>query len=958
MTHSSHPANKFHASDEFAPGASEWSNDLSRREFVRLSAATLALAGLGACTKQPIEKIVPYVKETPEIVPGKPLYFASATTFSGYAQGIIVKSREGRPIKIEGNPDHPASLGATTIWAQADLLDLYDPDRAQAVMHGENISTWNDFLREVDLALQAQQANGGAGLRILTEPFTSATLARQLQAVLQKFPRAKVHTWNSIAPDESPFLYDFSKAKVVVALDSDFLFMHPAAPRHARDFASTRRVAENATMSRLYVAEPTPTITGSNADHRIALAARDIHPTAEAIAHATGVLTAEQEGISPAWLESWTRAATQDLLANRNASIVIAGQTQPPKVQELVARINQQLGNIGSTIMPTPVGLTNQTNSLGQLAAEMKSGTVELLVILGGNPVYDAPVDFDFRSALANVRLAVHHTLHANETSRRCHWVMPATHFLESWSDAVAFDGSISIVQALIQPLYANISVHEMVAALIERPVRSAYEIVRETWQSRNPTPHFEDDWRRALSDGVFHNPDLRWNVFPERVAESRAAGTPVSASSAEQPIHLEVLFRSDPNILDGRYANSGWLQELPRPFTKLTWENAALVSPQLAEREKIDNGHVVELEFRGRKLKAPVWVQQGQAENSITLHLGYGRTDVGRVGKDVGFNAYLLRTSDALWFGGGLTIRKTGEKRSFATTQHHHEMEGRDFLRSGTLPEFLADEKQIARPEEEPPREETLYEPDEYENRGYAWGMVVDLGTCIGCSACAIACQAENNIPVVGKDQVARGREMHWIRVDTYQSGDVENPRFNHQPVPCMHCEYAPCELVCPVGATVHDNEGLNLQVYNRCIGTRYCSNNCPYKVRRFNFLELNAALSPTEKLVKNPEVTVRSRGVMEKCTYCIQRINAARANAELEDRQLRDGEIVPACAQVCPTEAIVFGNIDDPNSRVSRLKRSPLNYRMLAELNTRPRTTYLAKVRNPSEQLVRTER
>ena len=948
MTHSSNTSHISHASGEFAPGASEWPNGLSRREFLRLSGATLALAGLGACTKQPIEKIVPYVKETPEIVPGKPLHFATATTFNGYAQGIIVKSREGRPIKIEGNPDHPMSLGATTIWAQADLLDLYDPDRAKAVMHGENISTWNDFLRDVDLALQAQQATGGAGIRILAEPFTSPTLTRQLQALLQKFPHAKLHMWNPIAPNESLVAYDFSKAKVVVAFDSDFLFIHPAALRHARDFAAARRVAENIGISRLYVAEPTPTVTGSNADHRIAVAARDIRAIAEQIARGTGIQPAEHAGESPAQAASWIQAATEDLLANRGASIVIAGEAHPPEVHDLVAKINDQLGNTESTITKRPTRLTIQLESLGQLVAEMKSGVVELLVILGGNPVYDAPADFEFASGLAKVKLTVHHALHANETSRRCHWIIPAAHFLESWSDAVAFDGSISIVQPLIQPLYANISVHEILGALIERPVRSAYEIVRETWQARNPTPQFDDDWRSALSAGVFNDGG---SAPPDSSPVIPGSFTTQSFGSTAE--NLEVLFRPDSSILDGRYANNGWLQELPRPFTRLTWENAALVSPQLAAREKIDNGEVIEVEFRGRKVRAPIWIQPGQAENSMTLYLGCGRTEGGRVGKGAGFNAYMLRTSDALWFGNGLTIRKTGEKHSFATTQQHQQMEGRDFLRSGTLAEFLSNPKRIAHSEEQPAHEETLYDPDEYKNRGYAWGMVIDLSTCIGCNACAIACQAENNIPVVGKDQVARGREMHWIRVDTYSSGKNENPRFEHQPVPCMHCEHAPCELVCPVGATVHDNEGLNLQVYNRCIGTRYCSNNCPYKVRRFNFLELNNNLSPAEKLVKNPEVTVRCRGVMEKCTYCIQRINAARANAELEDRQIRDGEIVPACAQVCPTETIVFGNIHDPRSRVSKLKRSTLNYRMLAELNTRPRTTYLAKLRNPNPAL-----
>jgi len=950
-------------SDEFAEGANEWPDELSRREFLRLASASLALAGLGACTKQPIEKIVPYVKQPEGMVPGKPLHFATATTCNGYAQGIIVTSREGRPIKIEGNPDHPASLGATTIWAQADLLDLYDPDRAQAVMRGENISTWNDFLHNVDLALAAQQPSGGAGIHILTNTITSPTLIAQLQTVLKTFPNAKWHRWNPISPGSvnGEVVYDFTKAKVIVGLDSDFLFTHPEALRYARDFALARRVADptDATMSRLYIAEPTPTITGSNADHRIAVAARDIRALAEEIAVRIGASPRSaplpKELVS---FEPWIQVAANDLVANRGASIVIAGDGQPAEVHELLAEIDNHLGNLQSTVMrrsAIEVSRANHRDSLGQLVDEMKSGAVQLLAILGGNPVYDAPVDFDFASALSKAKMSVHHTLHANETSRLCHWLVPATHFLESWSDAAAFDGSISIVQPLIEPLYANISTHEMIGALIERPVRSAYEIVRQTWRSRNPTPHFDSDWRRALSNGVFRNIDFQSVRSAElHSAEVRTAENISAVHTGRSPVFLELLFRADPNVLDGHYANNGWLQELPRPFTKLTWENAALVSPQLAACEKIDNGDVVELAFRGRKLNAPVWIQSGQAENSVTLHLGYGRTEVGRVGKGAGFSAYALRTSDTLWFGDGLTIRKTGAKHSFATTQHHHTMEGRDFLRSGTLAEFVADPKRIAREEEEPARDETLYNPNEFENRGYAWGMVIDLGICIGCSACTIACQAENNIPVVGKDQIARGREMHWIRIDTYESGKIDNPRFEHQPVPCMHCEHAPCELVCPVGATVHDAEGLNLQVYNRCIGTRYCSNNCPYKVRRFNFLELNGALSPTEKLVKNPEVTVRSRGVMEKCTYCIQRINAARINAELENRAIRDGEVNPACVQVCPTQAIAFGNIHDPNSRVAKLKRSPFNYSMLAELNTRPRTTYLAKLRNPNPAIV----
>ena len=566
--------------------------------------------------------------------------------------------------------------------------------------------------------------------------------------------------------------------------------------------------------------------------------------------------------------------------------------------------------------------VSNQLDSLRMLVDEMKSGAVEWLVILGGNPIYDSPADIDFAGALEKVKMGVHHTLHANETSWRCQWTIPATHFLESWSDVRAFDGSVSVVQPLIEPMYAGVSAHELVEAFVQQPVRSAYEIVRANWQSDSPTPEFEKTWRKYLSDGVIKTPPRSGGFQTAELKETATGKSPLLETSP--PNALEIVFRADPNMLDGRYVNNAWLQELPKPFSKITWDNAALVSPKMAHRESLQNGDYIEITFRDRKLGAAVCIMPGQAENSITLHLGYGRQRAGRLGTNKGYNAYKLRTSDALWFSDGATIRKISGTEKFATTQNHFAIEGRHQFRSGTLTNFLA-KPHFAQEETENPREaETLYNPDEFKNAGYAWGMVVDLNTCIGCSACTIACQAENNIPVVGKAQVIAGREMHWIRVDNYFEGSPENPAFHHQPVPCMHCEHAPCELVCPVGATVHDDEGLNLQVYNRCVGTRYCSNNCPYKVRRFNFLEYNGNLSASEKLVKNPDVTVRSRGVMEKCTYCLQRINQARYAAELDNnRRIRDGDITPACAQVCPVEAITFGDIHDPNSRVSQSEK-----------------------------------
>ena len=944
--------------DEFASGASEWPDDLSRREFLRLAGATLALAGLNSCTKQPLEEIVPYVKQPEIVIPGKPLRFATATQVGGFGQGLLVTAYQGRPTKIEGNPTHPASLGATTVWAQADVLDLYDPDRAQTVTTGGAIKTVDDFWHALSLAIEPLRPNRGAAFRILSEPISSPTLLAQLDRVLQTFPAARWSIWDPLNRDATAgaeVICDFTKAKVVVAFDSDFLYAHPNALRYARDFASRRRVIESrgAGMNRFYAVEPTPTITGSNADHRIAVAARDVLPFAQRIAAELGAGVAASLNFENA---DWIAAVVRDLKASPAESVVIAGETQPAELHALVAQMNDLLGNTGQTVSPAPaLPLPGNRIAFGDLVDEMHRGAVQVLVVLGGNPRYDAPADFNFADAFNKVKLRAHHSVSFNETSRHAHWHVPSLHFLESWSDTRAFDGSISIVQPLIEPMYVGVSVHEILEALIEGSPRSGYEILRSHWSGPQPPPDFEAKWRRSLSDGVVTElQPLSLGAAGESMAPVRSASWLGKGDRSERSgSQLEILFRPDVSVRDGRYANNGWLQELPRRFSSLTWDNAALISPEFAKAEGLNNGDIVELTFRDRKLRAPVWIQPGQAKNSVTLPLGYGREIVGRVGRNVGFNAYTLRTSDALWFADGLTIRKTGDQHPMASTQHHHDAKGRGILHDGTFAEFVADPHYAQKPEELPPVGYTLYDPSEYPYKGYKWGMVVDLNVCIGCHACTIACQAENNIPVVGKQQVGLNREMHWIRVSTFYSGEEENPKITHQPVPCMHCENAPCELVCPVAATAHDNEGLNLQIYNRCVGTRYCSNNCPYKVRRFNFLEYNGRLSPSEKLVKNPDVTVRSRGVMEKCTYCIQRINAARITAELEERKIRDGEIVPACAQVCSVEAITFGDMNDPQSRVTRLKRSPLNYWMLGELNTQPRTSYLAKLRNVNSEI-----
>ena len=938
--------------DEFLPGASEWPEGVSRREFIRLAGATLALAGVNSCTKQPLERIVPYVEQPEIVIPGKPLRFATATQYGGFRQGLLVTGYEGRPTKIEGNPTHPASLGATTIWAQADVFDLYDPDRAQTVSTGGAIKTVDDFFGALNLAIEPLKRNGGAAFRILTEPISSPSLLAQLERVLQNFPAARWCIWDPLSRDNVPdheVIYDLSNAQVIVAFDSDFLYAHPYALRYARDFANGRRVidADGARMNRFYAAEPSPSITGSNADHRIAVGAHDILPLAQRVAAELGIgVPAPATGEH----ETWVAAVVRDLTTNRGQSVVIAGGTQPAELHAVVAQINVALGNTGLTVSPAPVlSLPGNRIALRDLVDEMRGGSVELLIVLGGNPRYDAPVDLNFADAFDSVKLRVHHSVHFNETSRYSHWHLPAAHFLESWSDTRAFDGTVSIVQPLIEPMYAGVSAHEILEAVTEGSPRSAYEIVRSHWSGQQPAPDFEVKWRRALSDGVVkEQTPLAVNATSPILSSIASTVQPFDGSTSG----LELLFRPDVSVLDGRYANNAWLQELPRQFSSVVWDNLALISPQLAKRVDLENGDVLELTFRGRKLRVPVWIQPGQATNSVTLPLGYGREIVGRVGRNVGFNAYALRTSDAFWFADGLTIHKTGDRQWLATTQHHHDVQGRGILHDGTLAGFLSDPHYAQKAEQFPPPNYTLYDPSEYPYKSYKWGMVVDLNVCIGCHACTIACQAENNIPVVGKQQVGVHREMHWIRVSTLYSGPEENPKITHQPVPCMHCENAPCELVCPVGATVHDKEGLNLQIYNRCVGTRYCSNNCPYKVRRFNFLEYNGRLSPSEKLVKNPDVTVRSRGVMEKCTYCIQRINAARINAELEQRKIRDGEVVPACAQVCPVEAITFGDMNDSQSRLMRSKRSPLNYWMLGELNTQPRTSYLAKLRNANPE------
>ena len=959
---------------EFPRHASEWEEGLDRRRFLQLAAASLALAGLSACTRQPLEAIVPYVKLPEEIVPGRPRFFATAATLGGYATGLLVESHEGRPTKIEGNPDHPASLGATDVFAQALVLGLYDPDRSQLLLELGEIRTWNAFVQRLQAALRAQQSQGGAGIRILTGTVTSPTLGDQVRSLVTRFPKARWHQYEASGRDNVRLgarlafgesietRYDFSRADVVLSLDADVLIASPGSLRYARDFADRRRVrGGQARMSRLYMIETSPTATGTLADHRLAIRSVRVPRLAVALAAELGVggTSGSQERLADDEARFISSAAA-DLRGHAGRGIVVAGDQAPAAVHALVHAINDRLGNAGSTVLhsaPVEVEPVDQVASIRELVEDMRAGRVDLLAIIGGNPVFDAPADLGFTEALLKVPLRLRLGLEEDETSEYCHWHIPEAHTLETWTDARAYDGTVTLMQPLIEPLYAGKSAHELLSAFLDDPPRTGREILRDYWRTTAKAADFESFWRLSLHDGMVPGTALPPKAAtPEPGAAARALAAIRQAGATERADDdglLELNFRPDPTIHDGRFANNGWLQELPKPLSKMTWDNAAYIGPAAAGRLGIASGDVVEIEVEGRKVIAPAWILPGHPDGAATVHFGYGRRKCGRVGAGIGFDAYALRTTGALWSHPGAAIRRTGGRQVLACTQEHFSMEGRNLVRVGTLLEYKDDPEFARKMGEAPPKDSTLYPGFKYE--GHAWGVAIDLSACTGCNACVVACVAENNIPVVGKDQVRRGREMHWLRIDRYYEGGPEAADAHHQPVMCMQCEQAPCEVVCPVGATSHSSEGLNDMVYNRCVGTRYCSNNCPYKVRRFNFLQYSDETTPVLKLGRNPDVTVRSRGVMEKCTYCVQRINGARITAEKEERPIKDGEIQTACQQACPTQAIVFGDINDKDSRVSRLKAEPLNYGLLEQLNTRPRTTYLAKLRNPNPDLER---
>ena len=955
------------SSHAFTPG-----DGLDRRELFKFVGASLALAGATACTRQPAEKIVPYVRQPEEIIPGKPLFYATAMTVGGLATGLLVESHMGRPTKVEGNPLHPASLGGTDAFAQAAVYGLYDPDRSQTLLELGEIRPWSAFLGEMRLVLEEERARGGAGLRILTETVSSPSLARQLAGLLAALPAARWHQWEPASRDNARngarmafgapvnAIHRLEDADVILSLDADFLACGPAQSRLAREFAARRRQgASGGAMNRLYVVESAMTPTGARAEHRKPLQAAEVEAFARAVATKLGggapAGTAESGGrFAP---DPFARAVAGDLMRHRGRSVVIAGDSQPPAVHAIAHAMNAMLANAGRTVVytdPVEANPEDQLESLRHLVADMRSGAVSTVLVLGGNPVFNAPADVGFRDAFRKVRRRVHLSLENDETSVECQWHVAEAHFLESWSDTRAFDGTASIVQPLIAPLYGGRSAHDVLAALSDQPEQSPYDLVRETWRTKM-TGDFETAWRRALHDGVIAGTVLPFrNVISAGLAAAVPPGPAAGNFKTGASAGLELTFRVDPTIFDGRFANNGWLQELPKPVTTVTWDNVAAVSPATAARLGVANEDVLELSVSGRRVRAPAWIVPGHPDDSIGVTLGYGRTAAGRLGSKAGFDAYSIRTSDALWLSSALSVRKTDERWRVAVRQAHQSMEGRHPARAVSVDELSRNPHAVAEMGEAPGPGESLHPV--HPSRDYAWGMAIDLGSCVGCNACVIACTAENNIPIVGKDQVLRGREMHWLRIDHYTDGEPANPSHSFQPVPCMHCENAPCELVCPVGATVHSAEGLNDMVYNRCVGTKYCSNNCPYKVRRFNFFHYSTQFrAPSMRMLANPDVTVRWRGVMEKCTYCVQRINEGKIKAELGNRRVRDGEIVTACQQACPAEAIVFGDLADRESRVSQLRRSPLSYGLLAELGTRPRTTYLAKVESPSSELAK---
>lgn len=1042
--------------EEFPQQADEFKDPTGRRRFLKIMGASLALAGVSsACVVQPEENIIPYVRQPEELIPGKPLFYATTMTMNGIASGLLVRSTEGRPTKIEGNPEHPANLGGTNIFAEGSLLTMYDPDRSKEVQYRGTPRSYDNFVTEIRNHLTATGGNGGSSIRFLTGTITSPSVIEQFKQILTQFPNARWYQYDAVGSDNAAAgarlafgenvntVYKFDQADRVLSLDSDFLTGYVV--RYVKDFSEKRRITETKNdMNRLYVVETTPTITGAKADHRLTVKPSQMEGVARAIAAALGIGGANSTYTANG---EWISAMVRDLQAFRGRSLVVVGERQPPIVHALGHLINSALGNVGTTLIYTaPLEADNgktQIEGLRELVRDIDAGAVDTLVIAGTNPVYTAPADLSFNlDRLNKVRLRIHFGLFADETAQLSHWHVNQTHYLEEWSDARAYDGTISLAQPLIAPLHGG---HSMADFLQVFNINGGItgnnsDALKGFWQKQNlnfkpaaipaPRPNgeasnanqnqtgansaqnanqtagangaqngnaqtapqnngqtrqtnggaaangFDDLWRRFIHDGFIPN-----SALPAKTVTAKADFLNQPTQNAGSGA-IEFIFAPDPSIHDGFFANNGWLQELPNPLTKLTWDNIALISPETAKRYGLNQDReynptsgaeegttfvntkggnlfadTINVKVNGLSINqpVPVWIMPGQPDDVITLYLGYGRKYAGRVGNGIGYNAYDVRTSNNMTYGFG-EISAAGGRHETASTQTHFNMEGRDILRVFDYEIF---EQNPAMGHQHDEYEKSLYPRYRYDDKEWKhrWGMVIDLNSCVGCNTCVVACQAENNIPVVGKEQVQRSREMHWMRIDTYFGGrsasDPDGPHF--MPLLCQQCEQAPCEPVCPVHATVHSAEGLNDMVYNRCVGTRYCSNNCPYKVRRFNFLLYQDWNTPEYKLMRNTEVTVRSRGVMEKCTYCTQRIAAARIEAQKRDGgRVRDGEVMTACQSACPANAITFGDLNDQNSEVYKKRfANHRNYSLLNELNTQPRTTYLASLKNQNKEM-----
>ena len=996
---------------EFPAGASEMEVDgVSRRHFLKLMGASTALAGFGltAC-RRPEKHLVPFSRGAEWAIPGKPLFYASSMPARGGAVPLIVTTQDGRPTKIEGNPLHPASNGGTDVFAQASILDLYDPDRSRFFLHKGSKSSAEKF--EVYLQEVAKRAafNQGEGIAFLAEKSHSPTRERLRNEIARKYPRSGWFIYEPLdneAPrkatsvaygDNIRTLAQIEKADVLLALDSDFLGNEQGALAAVRAFSSRRRVATSKDgMNRLYVVENHYTVTGGMADHRLrlpashvgaftfALAQELLSKTSDAGLAAVVAAYPKPSVVLDSEATAWVAPLAEDLLNARGKSLVLAGFGQPVELQLLAASINSALGNLGATVVGAPA-LSAPASGIAELAKQIAAKQISTLVIFGGNPVYNAPADLDWSTLQASVPEVVRLGLFEDETSQGVTWHVPAAHYLETWGDDRSYDGSYTSVQPMIMPLYNGYSECDVLALLLGQPKPQGPELVQATFRQVVAPSDFETSWQAFLHDGFLKNSSAApTSITFNPTAAAQYISENAKTLSAASDSAYEVVFVPGYSTDDGRYANNAWLQEAADPVTKLTWDNAAIISAATAEKLGVKNGEasgdVIEISLNGRSVEVPILIAPGHADHSITLTLGYGRRFEGRVCKGAGVDVYPLRTTSAPSFATGAQVKFIGKTYALACTQDHHSMEGRAIVREATLETY----------QKKPDFAKKMYMDAEIPDAGFRslyenpkltapnqWGMAIDLNTCIGCNACMVACQAENNIPVVGKEQVINGREMHWIRMDRYfASTDTSdpNPQMLTQPMMCQHCESAPCETVCPVNATVHSEDGLNVMAYNRCIGTRYCANNCPFKVRRFNFFNYNerpiqgnglylGPLAPkgtpdTIKMQKNPNVTVRIRGVMEKCTFCLQRIQEAKISqkvkaADSDNVRVPTDSFKTACQQACPAEAIIFGDVSDPESKVSKLKANDKNYRVLEYLNVNARVSYLARLRNPNMKM-----